>query len=77
MNTPIVGDKLYGPDERLLARAADNALTDEDLSLLELPRHALHAHEYRLRHCFTGAPLHISAPLASDLAHFWDRRTAS
>lgn len=73
MNTPVVGDKLYGPDERLLARAADRALTEEDLIQLELPRHALHAHEYRLRHCFTGAPLCVTAPLAADLRRFWDQ----
>ena len=34
---PVVGDKLYGPDDRLLARAADGLLTEEDLKSLELP----------------------------------------
>ncbi len=71
LGTPIVGDKLYGPDERLLARAADNELTDADLELLELPRHALHASEYRLVHSFTGQPLTVRSPLAADLAEFW------
>lgn len=69
---PVVGDKLYGPDERLLARAADQKLTDEDTALLELPRHALHAERYELRHALTGAPLSLHAPLAADLAEFWD-----
>lgn len=69
---PIVGDKLYGPDERLLARAADRELTDEDHARLELPRHALHAHRYRLPHAITGAPLDLVAPLPPDLAEFWD-----
>lgn len=70
--TPVVGDKLYGPDENLLARAADQALTPDDLARLELPRHALHAHEYRLEHCFTGQPLCITSPLPPDLRAFWD-----
>jgi 23S rRNA pseudouridine1911/1915/1917 synthase len=68
---PLVGDKLYGPDERLLARAADGELTEEDIALLELPRHALHAHRYRLRHAVTGEPLVLVSPLAKDLEDFW------
>lgn len=70
---PIVGDKLYGPDDRLLARAADGELTPEDHTLLELPRHALHAHRYALRHAVTGEPLEIVAPLPADLHAFFDR----
>ncbi|HEY4105234.1 MAG TPA: RluA family pseudouridine synthase [Polyangiaceae bacterium] len=68
---PIVGDKLYGPDERLLARAADDELSEEDLALLELPRHALHAHVYRMSHAVTGEPLEVIAPLPADLTEFW------
>lgn len=70
---PLVGDKLYGPDERLLARAADGELSAEDLQLLELPRHALHAHSYRLRHPLTGAELTLVSPLAEDLRSFWEQ----
>jgi 23S rRNA pseudouridine1911/1915/1917 synthase len=68
---PIVGDKLYGPDERMLARAADGELTAEDLALLELPRQALHAHRYALPHPVTGAELDLTSPLPPDLADFW------
>jgi 23S rRNA pseudouridine1911/1915/1917 synthase len=71
LGCPIVGDKLYGPDERLLARAADRCLDSTDLALLELPRHALHAAHYRMRHAVSGAPLEIVSPLPPDLADFW------
>jgi 23S rRNA pseudouridine1911/1915/1917 synthase len=71
LGTPIVGDKLYGPDERLLTRAADGELSAEDLELLELPRHALHAFEHRLTHAFSGQELRIRAPLPPDLCAFW------
>ncbi len=71
LGTPIVGDKLYGPDEGLFAREADGALTEADAELLELPRHALHASELRLPHPMTGAPLAITAPLPADLRSFW------
>ncbi|HEY3493442.1 MAG TPA: RluA family pseudouridine synthase [Polyangiaceae bacterium] len=69
--TPVVGDKLYGPDERLLARAADGELTPEDRVALELPRHALHAHRYALRHPVTGALLDLTSPLPADLEMFF------
>lgn len=77
LGAPVVGDKLYGPDERLLARAADGLLTGEDLARLELPRHALHAHRYRLVHPLTGAELDLVAPLPKDLATFWDARAGN
>jgi len=69
---PVVGDKLYGPDERLLARAADRELTADDLRLLELPRHALHAHRYQMPHPFTEQVLDVVSPLAADLKNFFD-----
>lgn len=68
---PVVGDKLYGPDERLLARAADKELTSEDHARLELPRQALHAHRYRLKHAVTQEPLDLVSPLPPDLEAFW------
>jgi 23S rRNA pseudouridine1911/1915/1917 synthase len=68
---PVVGDKLYGPDDRLLARSADKELTDDDRARLELPRHALHAWRYRLEHAITGEPLVLESPLPADLATFW------
>lgn len=74
IGAPIVGDKLYGPDERLLARAADGLLDEDDLARLELPRHALHAHRYRFEHAMTGAMLELESPLAADLAAFWRSR---
>lgn len=72
LGAPIVGDKLYGPDETCFARGADGELTEEDLQVLELPRHALHAARLALPHPMTGAPLSIEAPLPQDLHAFWD-----
>jgi 23S rRNA pseudouridine1911/1915/1917 synthase len=71
LGCPVVGDKLYGPDERLLARAADDELSEEDIALLELPHHALHAHVYRMSHAVTGEPLEVIAPMPQDLSEFW------
>jgi 23S rRNA pseudouridine1911/1915/1917 synthase len=71
LGAAIVGDKLYGPDETCFGRGADGELTEEDLLLLEHPRHALHATRLRLRHPITGAALTIEAPLPEDLEDFW------
>jgi 23S rRNA pseudouridine1911/1915/1917 synthase len=71
LGCPVVGDKLYGPDDRLLARAADGLLSAADLERLELPRHALHASRYRLVHAVTGESLDLVAPLSPDLVNFW------
>ena len=68
---PIVGDKLYGPDDGLFARGVDDQLTEEDRNVLELPRHALHAAELSLDHPITGKRLDLKAPLPEDLDSFW------
>jgi 23S rRNA pseudouridine1911/1915/1917 synthase len=73
LGAPIVGDKLYGPDETCFARGADGELTDADHALLELPRHALHAARLSLPHPITRARIAIEAPLPADLAAFWER----
>ena len=75
LGCPVVGDKLYGPDERMLARAADGELTEEDLQRLEHPRQLLHAERYDFTHPMTGAQLTLLAPLPGDLKGFWEART--
>jgi 23S rRNA pseudouridine1911/1915/1917 synthase len=74
LGCPVVGDKLYGPDERMLARAADGELTDEDLRLLEHPRQLLHAERYDFTHPMTQQPLSLCAPLPQDMQAFWAAR---
>ena len=67
LGAPVVGDKLYGPDDRAFARSADGELTAGDLVQLEMPRHALHAARLVLAHPITGEPLVIEAPSRSDI----------
>lgn len=74
LGAPLVGDKLYGPDERLLARAADGELSADDLVRLEMPRHALHALRHTVRHCFTGEVHTFLAPLPEDFRSFFRGR---
>ena len=72
LGAPVVGDKLYGPDETCFARGADGELTDADHVRLELPRHALHAARLSFAHPITQAPLVVEAPFPADLAEFWE-----
>ena len=72
---PLVGDKIYGPDERIFDRFTRRALTEEDHRALRLPRQALHAWRLALPHPRTGEPTAFEAPLPPDLQAFWDACT--
>ncbi len=68
---PVVGDKIYGPDENLYLRFIETGWTEELANRLLLPRHALHSsrlnfgeHEWR-------------SDLPPDLAAFCDGGTTS
>ena len=71
---PLVGDKLYGPDEGYFQKAADGELTGDDLRALGLARHALHSHRLAVRSPRSGEPLAIVSPLAPDLASYLELR---
>jgi 23S rRNA pseudouridine1911/1915/1917 synthase len=73
LGAPVVGDKLYGPDDRVFARAADGQLTPEDAARLELPRHALHASRLSLLHPIERTPLAFESPMPDDMADFWQQ----
>ena len=51
---PVVGDKLYGPDETFYLKQKSETLTEEDKKLLCLPRQALHASKLVFEHPCTG-----------------------
>jgi 23S rRNA pseudouridine1911/1915/1917 synthase len=61
----IVGDKIYGPDEKLYLQFIETGWTPELERRLLLPRHALHSAALRIE----GGERWVS-PLPSDLASF-------
>ncbi|BDG03292.1 hypothetical protein AMOR_22880 [Anaeromyxobacter oryzae] len=69
---PMVGDKIYGPDEHIFDRFTRREMTDDDRARLRLPRHALHAWKLELPHPVTRAAVALEAALPGDLAAFWD-----
>src|SRR5437899_9166337 len=62
---PIVGDKIYGPDERLYLQFIESGWTPELKQRLLLPRHALHSAKLAIE-----GEREWASPLPSDLAQF-------
>jgi 23S rRNA pseudouridine1911/1915/1917 synthase len=77
LGLPLVGDKIYGPDETFFVRFTEHALDDAARARLRLPRHALHAAELSLTHPTQGSRLTITSPLPPDLQAFLDGLTVS
>ena len=59
---PLLGDKLYGPDDELFLRQAAGTLTEDDLTSLVLPSQALHAQKLEFLSPFTGEEIRLSMP---------------
>lgn len=68
----LVGDKIYGPDERCFLDFIDNGWTPALEEKLLLPRHALHCAEIDLRQ--SGLDRVFLAPLAADMRSFCEIR---
>ena len=64
---PIVGDKIYGPDERCYLEFIETGWTPSLESRLLLPRHALHSTRLRMEIEEGEDALEWNAPLAPDL----------
>lgn len=69
----IVGDKIYGPDDRLYLDFIDSGWTERLAEKLLLPRQALHCAEIDLRPA--GLEHVFTAPPAEDMRRFWEGRT--
>ncbi|MDX9788549.1 MAG: RluA family pseudouridine synthase [Desulfobacterales bacterium] len=67
MGYPVVGDKLYGPDDTLFLRFIEDRLTAEDKQKLILSRQALHAYRVQLLHPVSGRKMDWIAPLPAEI----------
>lgn len=65
---PVVGDKIYGPDDTLFLRFIEDRLTAEDRHRLLLSRQALHAESLQLHHPSGGQLMQWVSPLPADMA---------
>lgn len=65
---PLVGDKIYGPDESLFVDFITQGYTGRVAEMLPLSRQALHCDSVEFE--MESGPLQFSAPLPPDLADF-------
>jgi 23S rRNA pseudouridine955/2504/2580 synthase/23S rRNA pseudouridine1911/1915/1917 synthase len=65
---PVVGDKLYGLDERWFIKFCEDSLTQDDRARLRMRRQALHAGSLKFIHPRFGAPTELTTPLPADMA---------
>lgn len=64
---PIIGDKLYGPDESVYLEYVEKGLTDSVIRRAGFSRCALHAYSIGFVHPFNGRDVSIYAPLPDDM----------
>jgi len=64
---PIVGDKIYGPDERLFIRWYEGEDGEALWSALSMRRHALHAETLSFAHPWRRGDVELTAPLPADI----------
>jgi 23S rRNA pseudouridine1911/1915/1917 synthase len=69
---PVVGDKIYGPDEGCYLRFIETGWTAELAETLLLERHALHASRLVFPLAEGGPPQTSTAPLPPDMQRFLD-----
>jgi len=63
---PVVGDKLYGPDDRIYLKIRDDKITDKDWKNLVMRRQALHSYHLTFTHPVILEKMEFTAPLPDD-----------
>ncbi len=69
---PVVGDKIYGPDEGCYLRFIETGWTPELAQTLLAQRHCLHAHALEAPLPGNGGTRRWECPLAADIARFME-----
>ncbi len=60
---PLLGDKLYGPNDLIYLKNRDNLISEQEWRQLVLPRQALHAYQLSFYHPNLQDVMNISAPI--------------
>ena len=63
---PLVGDKLYGPDDRIYLKIRENKITAVDWENLVMRRQALHSYRLNFTHPVSMEQLEFTAELPAD-----------
>jgi 23S rRNA pseudouridine1911/1915/1917 synthase len=70
---PIVGDKIYGPDDRWYLKFIEQGVTQEMVEKLLLSRQALHTDHVSLRHPTTQQRCEFRAEMPADMVAFIEK----
>jgi 23S rRNA-/tRNA-specific pseudouridylate synthase len=71
MGHPVVGDKLYGPDETIFLRFIQDKITEADRAALRLEHQALHSSEIVLIHPVRKESIALRAAFPRDWKEFF------
>lgn len=69
INSPVVGDPLYGAQKNAVQAALREAPQDVQDAIVNFPRQALHARELGFVHPATGEEMHFECPLPEDIVN--------
>lgn len=70
---PLVGDKIYGVDENLYLKFADDTISEEEKKKLILPRQALHAYYLAFKHPVTGQRIEKEISISNDIKPLYEK----
>ncbi len=73
---PVVGDKLYGVDDRFFVKFINDELTGDDWERLRLSRQGLHAWRLTFAHPVTGRRISLTAPIPLEFLRVLERGRA-
>ncbi len=63
---PVVGDKLYGPDDRIYLKIREDKITSDDWKKLVIRRQALHSYRLGFTHPVTLKKMEFTDPIPDD-----------
>lgn len=69
---PLVGDKLYHPNDQVFLTFYEQGATDWVLQQTGFKRLCLHAHTLTFSHPVSGREVHLASPMPPDMQSFWD-----
>lgn len=76
INTPVIGDPVYGKHKGLKAVGEGKAHSEASDAAREFPRQALHAYILGFEHPVTGEELHFEEPPPADMAELIEKLRA-
>lgn len=72
-NLPLVGDRLYHPDESVFLEWFEQGMTERVINSVGFNRCLLHAWSLTFVHPEDGKLAHIKCPIPEDMSEFWHR----